>query len=259
MVRQDWASAGYFFTIGRSANPASGFTGTMADWDRNGGINAFGFMADQANNYDFINSSVSNIVVDDQGAFLSVTAAHSFSLNVDGTPTTLDGNIVTTFLKDETPDSVGYTRGAVGTLSSPQGWSFTIDYSQMISGLHTNNLSSVTNTEVTYIENGQPFPFSCSVTKSLTRTGDQTWMLIDDRIGENHGGAGPKNSHAETRFTRTSDGKVATSFELIRDMPLGPPEPGQTGTIEYQQRMFVDTVSTGVDDLGGYVRRRSRS
>lgn len=269
-------------SLGRSGQPMLDYTGTIADWDRNGGVqsagptpskrngvyvsdensilkwaqtgicgvvNSFGHMTGQSGKYRFLDATVSDIVVLDLGASLSVTATHTFTVNVNRNVEMLSGTLVTTLVKDETPGSVSFERTVSGELTSTGNWGLELDYSQAIFGFHSNVQQATTVVAVVYKQGAQDYPFGHTVRKSLERTSDNVWLLQDDRTGLDYGGGGLKVSAATVTYTRTGDGQISTHFEMLRDMPIGPPMPGEVGSIEYQQRLVSESTSFG-NDLG---------
>jgi hypothetical protein len=271
-------------SLGRSGSPLADYTGTIADWDRNGGknaagstpkqrngvyeldgdsalkfaqagvcdiVNSFGYMTGQNQKYMFDNSGVANVQTQTTANSLTVTADHTFQMTVAGQPTTLTGTLVAGMQKSEVPGAVAYILTLTGTMSSPQGWAFSIDYARGVSGLHTNTQTAYTQTDVVYTENGVDYAYSCTVNKAVGRLSDQVWMMGDTRQGQDYSSPVVKNSAAVSTYTRLSDGVITAHFDMTRDMPIGPRAPGQTGGIDYQQRLVTDAQSCG-DEWGAF-------
>ncbi len=268
-------------SLGRSSQPFLDDSGAITDWERNGGVhssgptpckrngvypsdedsilkwaqagicgivNSFGHMTGHAQ-YRFQDATVSDVVVQNMGMNLTVTATHTFTVIVNKNRQTLSGTLVATLAKDETPGAVSFERTVTGTLTSTGSWELVLDYAQEIAGFHTNTQLSTTEVSVNYRNSFQDHPYGHVVHKSLERISDNEWLLQDDRIGVDYGGGGPKNSATTVLYTRLSDGVVATHFDMLRDMPIGPPLPGGNGLIEYQQRIVSESISAG-NDLG---------
>jgi hypothetical protein len=153
--------------------------------------------------------------------------------------------------KSETPGAVVYLLTLTGTVSSPQGWSFSIDYARGVSGMHTNVVNAYTQTDVVYTENGVDYAYGCTVNKNAGRVSDQVWMIGDFRQGQDYSSPVTKNSVAVSTFTRLSDGVITEHFDMTRDMPIGPRAPGQTGGVDYQERLVTDAQACG-DDMGAF-------
>ena len=271
-------------SLGRSGSPLADYTGTIDDWDRNGGknaagstpkqrngvyvldgdnalkfaqagvcdiVNSFAYMTGQNQKYMFDNSAVSNVQTQTTATTLTVTANHTFQMTVAGQPTTLTGTLVAGMQKSETPGAVAYILTLTGTMSSPQGWAFSIDYARGVGGLHTNTQTAYTTTDVVYTENGVDYAYSCVVNKAMGRLSDQVWMMGDTRQGQDYSSSVAKNSIAVSTYTRLSDGVITAHFDMTRDMPIGPRAPGQFGGIDYQQRLVTDSQSCG-DEWGAF-------
>jgi hypothetical protein len=271
-------------SLGRSGSPVADFTGTDADWDRNGGknaagstpkqrngvyvldadnalkfaqagvcdiVNSFAYMTGQNQKYMFDNSGVANVQTQTTANSLTVTADHTFQMTVAGQPTTLTGTLVAGMQKSEVPGAVAYILTLTGTMSSPQGWAFSIDYARGVSGLHTNTQTAYTQTDVVYTENGVDYAYSCTVNKAVGRLSDQVWMMGDTRQGQDYSSPVVKNSIAVSTYTRLSDGVITAHFDMTRDMPIGPRAPGQTGGIDYQQRLVTESQACG-DEWGAF-------
>ena len=268
-------------TLGRSGSPVSDFTGKSTDWDRCGGINAAGatpkqrngvyptdstqllkwaqsgicqivnhngYTSEQYGQYNFQDGLVANVQISDLGNSLTVVADHTLVLDIRGVRTDLTGTITASMVKSEAAGRVGYTQRCVGTMMTPAGWGLTIDYSEAFTGMHTNTVSSRCTTDLTWHDSGSDYDSDLTVDRRLERTGDNTWQLTDNRTATDFSFAGVKTSQASTVLTRTSDGVVASSFEVNRDMPFSPPRPGTNPDAPWQQRLVVEGSMTSYDN-----------
>lgn len=270
-------------TLGRAADPIADYSATLADWDRNGGANAAGptpaerngvyptdaddilkwsqagvceiinawlYMTDQEGSIQFTGASVANVSTVIAGGVLEVTADHQLAAVVGGgTIGAIAGTLVARLEKDEAAGNVGYSLFLTGVMTCTAGWSMDIDYAKDLTGFHTNAITGATATSVVYSEDGVDYPFSNTVVRTMTRTGEHTWQMTDSRSGSDYGGAGVKTSAATTYVTRHGDGDYESHFDMTRDMPIGMPKPGEAPEPAFQQRLVIEGRSQH-DDLG---------
>jgi hypothetical protein len=271
-------------SIGRPAKPLEDYTGQLADWDSNGGVNAAGPTPKHRNGvnranrdsllkwvqagvnqivtgfgsqtqpgwFSFTDSFVSNVIVTQQQNSLIVVADHSFSIDEFGSPTTLAGQVTAEYTWSEAPGAVGYTLSAIGSLALPSGDSFSIDHSEIMSGFHTKAVSGTFSTDTVYLQTGVPYSFSVDSVTTLARTGQETWTRTNFRTCLDYGGAGLKTSDTVTTVTRQSDGAYSSTCTMNRDFPIAPPVPGSTDSILFVETKVIDTVSTTISDFGEF-------
>ncbi len=179
-------------SIGRPANPLENYTGTRADWDRNGGRNAAGPTPGGRNGVypvdvlemlmhsqtgvnqvlagigqterpewiEIVNAHVYDMSVVYSSTGFQVDATHVFELILRGELVTIAGELSSILGKNETPGSVGYTLTTTGTLKSVRDigadadgrHSFEIEHSEALSGFQTDVIHCAASTDLTYTD-----------------------------------------------------------------------------------------------------------
>jgi hypothetical protein len=273
-------------SLGRPANPLDGLTMTVADWDRHGGRNAAGVTAGGRNGVhpadayglvrhaqtgvnqiiggmstselpgwiEVVDAHVNDIGVSYSPNTISVSAKHTFELVARGQPATLVGYLMTTCVTNETPGSVSYSLSTSGLLagSTDDGsvsYELELSQSDVQSGFQTNTLTRTGSTVVTFRQDGVEYPFEIIGTTAISRTGQDTYSMLDQRTASDYGGAGDKLSTALTLATRVSDGTYTTWFGMDRAYPMAPPPLAQAGgqVVTGTEQLFVEAGSVTND------------
>lgn len=269
-------------SIGRPANPYDTYTGTIADWDRQGGVNAAGATAGGRNGADAQNysgmltdaqqtvvgivmsfsdqvqpgrfsitfSGVGNPVYGYGPTSLDISAMHFFDMLDYGVPTEMSGVMTSSYSYDESPGLVGFIVGSAGTLASPAGFSWDISNTMTVSGFHTDKLTTHSETAVTFHEGTNSYPWTIVADLALERIGQDTWLWTDSRTITDYGGAGTKTSVAQTIIYRLADGVYGNSFSMGRDDPIVPPPLWNAGNQQLQgiETMFIDSILSITSD-----------
>lgn len=282
-------------SLGRPVDPIAAYTGTVLDWERQGGVNAAGPTPGGRNGVEvtdatglkfWVQTGVNQIVngfgmsvqpgwlsiVDagvDQSTYdlqqnqYTVTSNHMFNIEVNGVETLFSGFLTAIYSRVETAGAVAFTLTASGTIAADTGASFQFAHSEHWSGYHGPEVRCDASTAVTYREGGIDYPFSVVDTMRLYPKDQDQWVVKDVRTAVDYGGAGAKTSAAETLFTQLGDGSISTNFALVRARPMAPPPLWLAGQqqLSSPETVQIDTASAangGGELTAGTVSRLDR-